>query len=305
VTIEASARARLWIVSIAVAVSFSAGCASASRAPASVGPTLEQKMASILRLEDARVLREPPPAIPPPEPRNRRERQAAAAAAASRPDLQKFIADPQARIRRRAALAIGRVGLREGVAPLTALLADADAEVRQMAAFALGVLGDPSAETALLKALEDPAPMVQGSAAEALGLLGDASAADAVGRMMSQVVASGALAQIPAAEEDLRRDTPASAFRLGVYALVRLKAYDALAAAVLDGSGQPRVRWWPVAFAFQRIEDKRAAPALIALAKESHPYAQAFAAKGLGALKDPASLPALIAAREQRSHGAD
>ena len=251
-------------------------------------------MATILRLEDARILREPPPSIPPPEPRNRREREAAAAAAAARPDLVKMLTDREARIRRRAALAIGRVGLRDGIAPLEGLLADADPEVRQMAAFATGLIGDKSARDTLVKALEDPEPIVQGSAAEALGLLGDAAASSSIGRMMAQVVESGALAQPPGEQDDARRDTPASAFRLGAYALVRLKAYDALAAAVLDASGQPRLRWWPVAFALQRLEDKRAFNALMTLAKDAHPYTKAFAVKGLGALKDPAALPVLM-----------
>ena len=99
---------------------------------------------------------------------------------------------------------------------------------------------------------------------------------------------SGALAQAPGDDDDVRRDTPAAAFRLGVYALVRLKAYPPLAAAVLDAVGQPRVRWWPVAFALQRLEDKRALPALLTLAKDANPYTRAFAVKGLGALKDRA-----------------
>jgi len=75
---------------------------------------------------------------------------------------------------------------------------------------------------------------------------------------------------------------------------VRLKAYGPLASAVLDGGGQPRVRWWPVAFALQRLEDKRALPALLTLAKDANPYTRAFAVKGLGALKDPGALPTLM-----------
>src|SRR5581483_1353458 len=107
-------------------------------------------------------------------------------------------------------------------------LADGDAEVRQMAAFALGLLGDASAREPLTAALNDPSPLVQGSAAEALGLRGDASAAPAIAAMMSRVVQSGALAQTPGDDMDARRDTPAAAFRLGAYALVRLKAADQL-----------------------------------------------------------------------------
>ena len=84
------------------------------------------------------------------------------------------------RVRRRAALAVGRVGLAEGVEPLTRLLDDSEIEVRQMAAFALGLIGERSARPALLTALKDPQPILQGRAAEALGLLGDRADADAV-----------------------------------------------------------------------------------------------------------------------------
>jgi cyclophilin family peptidyl-prolyl cis-trans isomerase/HEAT repeat protein len=163
-----------------------------------------------------------------------------------------------------------------------------------MAAFALGLLGERTARDPLVAALADASPLVQGGAAEALGLIGDPAAADAIGRLVAQIVQSGALAQLPGEEEDARRDTPAAAFRLGVYALVRLKAYPQLAAAVLDANGTPRVRWWPVAYALQRLEDKRALPALLALATEAHPYTRAFALKGLGALKDPAAVPTIV-----------
>jgi cyclophilin family peptidyl-prolyl cis-trans isomerase/HEAT repeat protein len=183
------------------------------------------------------------------------------------------------------------------VAPLINALADPDPEVRQMAAFALGLLGDRSARDALIAALGDPEPVVKGSAAEALGLIGDPAAAEPIARMATQVVDAAALAQIAAnganADEDVR-DTPAAAFRLGIFALVRLKAYPALASAVLDASGQPRVHWWPVAYALQRIDDPRAFTALAALAKDEHPYTRAFAAKGLGGLKNRDAVPLLV-----------
>jgi len=95
-------------------------------------------------------------------------------------------------------------------------------------------------------------------------------------------------------DDDATRDNPESAFRLGVYALVRLKAYGPLAAAVLDGSAQPRVHGWPVAFALSRLEDKRSQPALMTLLKDPDPYTRAFAVKGLGALKDRASVSTIV-----------
>ena len=261
---------------LAFAVSACASARHVVSVPAPpAGPSFQQKMAGILRLEDHRVLRDP-------------------SAAPTSPDLGRLLTDDEARIRRRAALAVGRVGLAEGVPLLVGLLRDGDPEVRQMAAFGLGLLGDKRARDPLIGALGDPSPIVQGSAAEALGLVGDASAADAIARLASQIVQSGALAEPPGDEGDARRDTPAAAFRLGIYALARLKAYPQLAAAVLDAAGQPRVRWWPVAFALQRLEDPRALPALVTFAKDAHPYARAFAVKGLGALKDRAALPVLM-----------
>src|SRR5882672_5924927 len=283
-------------------VLLTSACASAPPAPAPAapaGPTFEQKMASILRLEDQRVLRDPAPPIPPAPPvvvpPRRGQAPVAAPPVPPPPDLVRMLGDDEARIRRRAALAIGHVGLKEGVAPLVAMLtSETDPEVRQMAAFALGLLGDKTARDPLVAALANPSPLVQGSAAEALGLLGDATAADPIARMLSSILQSGALAQPPRDEDDLKRDTAPAAFRLGVYALVRLKAYATLASVVLDESGQPRVRWWPVAFALQRLEDKRALPALLTLAKDAHPYTRAFAVKGLAALKDPSALPTLM-----------
>ena len=72
------------------------------------------------------------------------------------------------------------------------------------------------------------------------------------------------------------------------------KAYDALASVALDAAGQPRVRWWPVAYALQRVEDPRAFQALASLVTDPQPYTRAFAAKGLGALKNRSAVPMLV-----------
>src|SRR5260370_16042703 len=214
-------------------------CASAPPAPPKpVGPTFEEKMAWMLRLEDQRVLRDPAPAVPPAPAEPARGQKSTAAVTPPPPpppppDLVRLLTDSEARVRRRAALAIGRVGLREGVQPLVATLADKDPEVRQMAAFALGLIGEQTARDPLVTALGDPSRLVQGSAAEALGLIGDATVADAIGRMVTGLAGSPPLAaqsgEARSDEAEGSRDTPDAAFRLGVCALVRLKAYDQLA----------------------------------------------------------------------------
>jgi cyclophilin family peptidyl-prolyl cis-trans isomerase/HEAT repeat protein len=209
--------------------------------------------------------------------------------------LIRLLRDSEARVRRRAALAAGRVGLADAAPDLiTVMRSDTDPEVRQMAAFALGLLGDKSPSTidALRLALADPSPLVTGRAAEALGLIGDAASAPEIGKLVLANV--GAAATLAPDESRDPVDPPADAFRLGVYALARLKAYDALAAAVLSADGQPRVQWWPVAYALQRVEDKRAVPALLTLLRSTGAYTRAFAAKGLGTLKEASAVPVLL-----------
>ena len=153
---------------------------------------------------------------------------AAASASAAAPDLLRLLER-----RRSAHPPPRRAGGRprrtaEGVPPLVALLGDADAEVRQMAAFALGLIGDASAREPLVAALADPSPLVKGSAAEALGLIGDPASADADRRAwLAQIVDVGALAS--RADEEADGDATPRRRRSGcaLFALVRLKAYDA------------------------------------------------------------------------------
>jgi cyclophilin family peptidyl-prolyl cis-trans isomerase/HEAT repeat protein len=263
-------------------------CASAPPAPPPVVP-YEDKLAWILRLEDQRVLRDPAPA--PVAPVDRR-------VAGSPPpvaDLLGLLGDADARVRRRAAVAVGRVGLSDGVGPLERLLrTDADTDVRQMAAFALGILGDPEAAPALAEMLDDHDMRVRGRAAEALGLLGAEANAPEIGRLVAAVVAGGRVAEVAIDELAHPLDAEVEAFRLGLYALVRMKAWDPFAAAVLDERGEPRVRWWPVAYALGRFEDPRAATALLTLVRAGGTDTTAFAARGLGRRKESRAVEPLI-----------
>jgi cyclophilin family peptidyl-prolyl cis-trans isomerase/HEAT repeat protein len=282
--------------STALAALLATGCASAPPAKAPT-TTFEQKMAAILQLEDRRILRVPPPP-PVAPPADRRGRRAAARVTPSvPPDLTALLSDGDARVRRRAALAIGRTGLAAGTAPLVATLGDVDSDVRQMAAFALGLLGAdaaPAATAPLVAALNDAAPLVRGRAAEALASMAAREAAAAIGRIAGEYARHPSVAAMQPDEETFPAAPEAEAFKLTLFALVRLGAYDALASAVLDAAGQPVSRWWPVAYALQRVGDPRAAPALRELLRVSGRYTPAFAARGLGATKDPAVAPALL-----------
>ena len=162
--------AQFVIPSLILVVSLAAACAKSPGVELPAPVTFDTKVEWILRLENQRVLRDAPDVSPtadsaaasPSSPR------AARVAPRPQPDLVALLADPEPQLRRRAALAIGRVGLQEGVGPLIVALADPELEVRQMSAFALGLLGSPLASDALAAALSDPEPVVQGRAAQAL-----------------------------------------------------------------------------------------------------------------------------------------
>ena len=236
------------------------------------------------RLEDQRLLRDPNP--PPPVVLVPATSTRPAIVAPPPPsDLLRLLNDGEARVRRRSALALGRVGLRDAVEPLGALLSDEDPDVREMSAFALGLIGDKDARPALLEALRDGDPRVQGRAAEALGALADPADAVPVSSMVYAHLQAGALSGVSADDTTYPLAPPVEAVRLGLFALARFGSYDSLVATVLDQSGRPVATWWPIAYALQRLGDPKSAPTLLQLLNTPGRFTAAFAAHGLGTMK--------------------
>jgi cyclophilin family peptidyl-prolyl cis-trans isomerase/HEAT repeat protein len=290
------------IIATTLVTAMLAACATPAPAPPPVvAPQLafEQKMAWILRLEEDRILESgeaPAPSPPPVVSARGRAPAAVVPPPPPRPSLLTLLTDGEARIRRRAALAVGRTRLAAGIPALMPVLAsDVEPEVRQMAAFALGLIGDVKAGDALTAALADADPLVQGRAAEGLGLLAHKPAATAIATMMQAHIQAGALDGIAADDLEHPKPAPVEAVRLGMYALVRLNAYDALASVLLDTSGQPISRWWPVAYALRRVNDPRAGAPLLFLLQGDGVFTRAFAARGLGVIKEPRAVAPLIA----------
>jgi HEAT repeat protein len=93
------------------------------------------------------------------------------------PALFRALKDPNASLRAAAARLIGESGIKESVDRLVALLqSDPEPKVRKDAAYALGLLDDVTAVGAVVAALKDKSPMVRGMAAESLAYLRDPSA---------------------------------------------------------------------------------------------------------------------------------
>jgi HEAT repeat protein len=204
-------------------------------------------------------------------------------------ELERALADPDRGVRRRAALAAGRIGDRALVPALLPLLADGEPEVRQMAAFGLGLIGDARAGDALVAALKDPETAVRARAAEAIGRVGDARAAPALADAIVEAIPKGAAVLTIRGDDPGSAGDPWLALRLSLFALVRLKNVTGAETALLAG-GKPRLDWWAATWTAMRLEAPALRPVLVAAASSSDPLSRALAARGLGALKDRAGL---------------
>ncbi len=277
-------------VAFAAGVLVSAACRSgAPPAPPVAAPSaprvvsLDTKVAWMLRLEHQRILRDGGGgfAVDPPGPRS------------PAPDLEVLARDPDPAVRRRALISIGRVGDVSAVPSVAAALADPDEGVRAAAAFSLGLLRASDAVPRLLAALADPSPVVRGRVAEGLGLIGERSAGPAVGEAFAGCAPH---LSVPAPDDETWPMSPEiDACRLALFALVRLRSFEGLARVALDAQGRPVSRWWPVAYAFQRLGDARGVPALMALATTPGVYTPAFALRGLASLREAGAVDPAMA----------
>ena len=281
---------RIWaVVAIAVGAAVAGACKSAP-VPAVVTPAppaveRDTKLGWIVRLEQQRVLRDagvPPVALAAGSPRTLRADAAAAL------DVLSLDYDPG--IRRRAVLAIGRVGMTAGVPALVSALQDPVEDVRAASAFALGLVGTDAKDA--VKPLEtvvqsDASTVVRTRAIEGLGLIGEASAVPAI---FQAAKGCPALLAPIAADDETAKGADVELCKVALFAFVRLRSYDAIAGIVLNSQGQPAFQWWPGAYALQRINDPRAAPALLALAATPGVNTVGFALRGRAALKDPGAL---------------
>lgn len=178
----------------------------------------------------------------------------------------KYLEYPDPAIRRRACLALGRIGFLEFPDPFRknlehVLQADEDSSVRAMAAFALGEAQETESISVLTKALNDSSPQVRAMCAEALAKLGSNESA-------------GKLAQLIASDRsrEVRRMVLLSSWRLGA-----VETAEAALRTITEGDAQLR---WPAAYHLTRNT---------AVARQESPLLKitAFLVTGLAADTDP------------------
>ena len=208
-------------------------------------------------------------------------------------ELGKLLTDSNPAVRRRAALAAGRIGDEGAVAPLAAMLrADADDSARVMAAFALGEIEAGSGADALTETLRlSKSAEVRARAVEALGKIAAAlpeAQSDAKKRI------GEAILNTLAAEGRLSKPNRALIL-LGLTAVLRAKPDGgARAVASFLSSADARVRE-DAANTLTRMRAKEGLERLrLMLANDTDAISRANAARALGAAEDAAAFDTLL-----------
>jgi len=182
--------------------------------------------------------------------------------------LARLLASAHPEIRRRAALAIGRIADKRGAALLTAAADDKDAEVAATMVFAIGQLRDPSSVTWLSDVLSSPKTPTA-SAREAAIALGKIQAPEA----------RAALARYLSTAPRTKQSAPVAG-----EALLSIGRFPP------GGDLAPIVRWtsspdvevrWRAAWALFRSRDPAAIPHLLRLSRDPSGDVRFWAVRGL------------------------
>jgi len=228
----------------------------AAFAPVTASSTTSERLetvAKLLRAEDTRTF----------------DRDLLSSAAAS--------SDPW--LRKKSALAAGRIRDPEATELIAGLLRDPDAAVRRAAAFAAGVPAEPRLVPPLIRALADPDAATASAAAFALGKIGGS---DATGALLS-VLDSASPARAAAAMALFRSEEP--------------RVRERLALLAVDPAASAEIRRGAVYSLARRTVNENAAALRAVLGRkesEEEPDAIAWAARGSGILKDPEAVPDLL-----------
>jgi cyclophilin family peptidyl-prolyl cis-trans isomerase/HEAT repeat protein len=220
-------------------------------------------------------------------------------------DLVEMLLPPHGGARRRAILAIGRIGYPKGLAPLMDILSsdknaeNRDPEMRALAAFSLGQIQNQHAVSALLERLDpsiERSPIVRARSAEALGKIGSNKfAVTALGDYGVKGIADAIVRLLPSPGEPVSNDSKLVA-SMALTALLRIKqpsTVEAIAAELRSPDSDLR---WQSANALARIREgiSVAVPALLPLLEDKDALVRAHAARALGVAKATQAIDPLI-----------
>src|ERR1044072_8236459 len=210
-------------------------------------------------------------------------------------DLRKLFSSPNALVRKRAALAAGRIGNEDSLSSLTELLEkDADPSVRAMAAFAIGEVESEKGATALVAVLKSGSSSVdvKARAVEALGKIAGALPREQEARQRE--LGAAVLEALNAAPTP-RATNDHSLILFGLTAALRSRPANAgPTIAKFLSSANPRVRADAGnALARLRLKDGNEQLRRL-LTSDPDPVVRANAARVLGVTEDKESYDALL-----------
>jgi cyclophilin family peptidyl-prolyl cis-trans isomerase len=220
-------------------------------------------------------------------------------------ELIELLTPPHGGARRRAIMALGRIGYAGAVPPLIDILnADRNAEnrdprMRALAAFALGEIENHYAASTLLSHLDptiEKYPIVRARSAEALGkIASNQRSAASLGNYGVKSIADALARLLPAAEAPITEDAKLIS-SMALSALLRIKhpsSIDPIAAQLR--SPDPDLRW-QAANALARIREgiNPAVPTLLPLLADTNALVRMSAARALGVAKSTQAIDGLI-----------
>jgi cyclophilin family peptidyl-prolyl cis-trans isomerase len=224
----------------------------------------------------------------------------------SQNDLLEMLQPPHGGARRRALLALARIGYPSALGALIDVLnadrnaENRDPEVRALAAFALGEIESQHAASYLVQHLDpavEPSVMVRARCAEALGKIASSKlAAAALGDYGVRGIAEQLAALLPSPEKPFASEDHKLLVELTLTALLRVRQTTTVEAITTQlHSPDPDIRW-QAANALARIREgiQPAAAQLLPLLDDSNPLVRANAARALGVAKATQAVDGLI-----------
>ena len=200
-----------------------------------------------------------------------------------------YLNDPEASVRRRAVVALGRIGDPKSIPDVATLLSDPDQATVEEAIYALGQIGAPAGFDRLQPFLASPEPVLRALALEAISRFGEPGYAsyaqarvnDGNWRVRGEVAL--ALARM---NEKATTDESKARMREAVLSLKPLLKDPDL-----------RVRW-RTACALGRMDPEPLRTELEAATLDQDPLVRAFSVRALGKIKDVSAAPFVVASHD-------